>query len=40
MSMSNIDEKKAIDTIKREVGFDNVVVADSGMEIEIQKSEF
>ena len=40
MSMSNIDEKNAIDTIKREVGFDNVVVADSGMEIEIQKSEF
>ena len=39
-SMSNIDENKAIDTIKREVGFDNVVVADSGMEIEIQKSEF
>ena len=40
MSMSNIDENKAIDTIKREVGFDNVVVAYSGMEIEIQKSEF
>ena len=40
MSMTNIDENKAIDTIKREVGFDNVVVADSGMEIEIQKSEF
>ena len=40
MSMSNIDENKAIDTIKREVGFDNVVVADRGMEIEIQKSEF
>ena len=40
MSMSNIDERNAIDTIKREVGFDNVVVADSGMEIEIQKSEF
>ena len=40
MSMSNIDENKAVDTIKREVGFDNVVVADSGMEIEIQKSEF
>lgn len=40
MSMTNIDEKKAIDTIKREVGFDNVVVADRGLEIEIQKSEF
>ena len=40
MSMTNIDENKAIETIKREVGFDNVVVADSGMEIEIQKSEF
>lgn len=40
MSMTNIDEKKAIDTIKRELGFDNVVVADRGMEIEIQKSEF
>ena len=40
MSMTNIDEKKAVDTIKREVGFDNVVVANSGMEIEIQKSEF
>ena len=40
MSMSNIDENKAIDTIKREVGFDNVVVADRGLEIEIQKSEF
>ena len=40
MSMTNIGENKAVDTIKREVGFDNVVVADSGMEIEIQKSEF
>lgn len=40
MSLTNIDENKAVDTIKREVGFDNVVVADSGMEIEIQKSEF
>ena len=40
MSMTNIDEKKAVDTIKREVGFDNVVVADRGLEIEIQKSEF
>ena len=40
MSMSNINENKAIDTIKREVGFDNVVVADSGTQIEIQKSEF
>ena len=40
MSMTNIDENKAIDTIKREVGFDNVVVADRGLEIEIQKSEF
>lgn len=40
MSMTNIDENKAVDTIKREVGFDNVVVADRGMEIEIQKSEF
>lgn len=40
MSMTNIDENKAVDTIKRDVGFDNVVVADRGMEIEIQKSEF
>ena len=40
MSMTNIDEKKSVDTIKREVGFDNVVVADSGMEIEIQQSDF
>ena len=40
MSMTNIDEKNAVDTIKREVGFDNVVVADRGLEIEIQKSEF
>ena len=40
MSMTNIDENKAIAMVKREVGFDNVVVADSGMEIEIQKSEF
>ena len=40
MSMSNIDENKAIAMVKREVGFDNVVVADSGKEIEIQKSEF
>ena len=40
MSMTNIDENKAVDTIKREVGFDNVVVADRGLEIEIQKSEF
>lgn len=40
MSMTNIDENKAISMVKRELGFDNVVVADSGMEIEIQKSEF
>ena len=40
MSMTNIDENKAIAMVKREVGFDNVVVADIGMEIEIQKSEF
>ena len=40
MSMTNIDENKAIAMVKRELGFDNVVVADSGMEIEIQKSEF
>ena len=40
MSMTNIDENNAVDTIKREVGFDNVVVADRGLEIEIQKSEF
>ena len=40
MSMTNIDENKAIAMVKREVGFDNVVGADSGMEIEIQKSEF
>ena len=40
MSMTNIDENKAIAMVKREVGFANVVVADSGMEIEIQKSEF
>lgn len=40
MSMTNIDENKAIAMVKREVGFDNVVVADRGMEIEIQKSEF
>lgn len=40
MSMTNIDENKAIETIKREVGFDNVVVADCGTQIEIQKSEF
>lgn len=40
MSMTNIDENKAIAMVKREVGFDNVVVADRGMEIEIRKSEF
>lgn len=40
MSMTNIDENKAIAMVKREVGFDNVVVADRGLEIEIQKSEF
>lgn len=40
MSMTNIDENKAIAMVKRELGFDNVVVADRGMEIEIQKSEF
>lgn len=40
MSMTNIDENKAIAMVKREVGFDNVVVADRGIEIEIRKSEF
>ena len=40
MSMTNIDENKAVAMVKRELVFDNVVVADSGMEIEIQKSEF
>ena len=40
MSMTNIDENKAIAMVKIEVGFDNVVVADRGVEIEIQKSEF
>lgn len=40
VSMTNIDENKAIAMVKRELGFDNVVVADRGMEIEIQKSEF
>ena len=40
LSDTNSDEKEFIQRVKRELGFDNVVVADSGKEIEIQKSEF
>ena len=40
LSDTNSDEKEFVKRVKRELGFDNVVVADRGMEIEIQKSEF
>ena len=40
LSDTNSDEKEFVQRVKRELGFDNVVVADSGKEIEIQKSEF
>lgn len=40
MSMTNIDENKAIAMVKREVGFDNVIAANKGDIVEIVKEEF
>lgn len=40
MSMTNIDENKAIAMVKRELGFDNVIGANKGDIVELVKEEF
>lgn len=40
MSMTNIDENKAIAMVKRELGFDNVIAANKGDIVELIKEEF
>ena len=40
MSMTNIDENKAIAMVKRELGFDNVIAANKGDIVELVKAEF
>ena len=40
MSMTNIDENKAIAMVKRELGFDNVIAAKKGDIVELVKEEF
>ena len=40
MSMTNIDENKAVAMVKRELGFDNVIAAKKGDIVELVKEEF
>lgn len=40
MSMTNIDENKAIAMVKRELVFDNVIAANKGNIVELVKEEF
>ena len=40
MSMTNIDENKAVAMVKRELGFDNVIAANKGDIVELVKEEF
>ena len=40
MSMTNIDENKAIAMVKRELSFDNVIAANKGDIVELVKEEF
>lgn len=40
MSMTNIDENKAVAMVKRELGFDNVIAANKGNIVELVKEEF
>lgn len=40
MSMTNIDENKAIAMVKRELSFDNVIGANKGDIVELVKEEF
>ena len=40
MSMTNIDENKAVAMVKRELGFDNVIAANKGDIVELIKEEF
>ena len=40
MSMTNIDENKAIAMVKRELGFGNVIAANKGDIVELVKEEF
>lgn len=39
-SSTNLDKKKAVEKVKAELGFDQVYMATSNMEIEISNSEF
>ena len=40
LSDTNSDEKEFVQRVKRELGFENVVYAQRGLEIELVKSEF
>lgn len=40
MSMTNIDENKAVAMVKRELGFDNVIAANKGDIVALVKEEF
>jgi phosphoribosyl 1,2-cyclic phosphodiesterase len=39
-SSTNLDKKKAVERVKYELGFDNVYMAESGLEVELSNSEF
>lgn len=39
-SSTNLDKKKAVERVKYELGFDNVYMAESGLEVELSKEEF
>ena len=39
-SSTNLDKKKAVERVKYELGFDNVHMAESGLEVELSNSEF
>lgn len=39
-SSTNLDKKKAVERVKYELGFDNVYMAESGLEVELSKDEF
>lgn len=39
-SSTNLDKKKAVERVKYKLGFDNVYMAESGLEVELSNSEF
>lgn len=39
-SSTNLNKKKAVERVKYELGFDNVYMAESGLEVELSKEEF